>query len=60
MVVTSTPLAVGSTTQALGAAAEPVGDGGAALIRSFERLADDLGQWTNSARSQRVHTPPPY
>jgi len=60
MIVTSTPLAVGSITEALSASAEPVGDGGAALVGSFKRFADDLGWWTNAARAQRLHALPPY
>ncbi len=60
MIVTSTPLAVGGITEALSASAEPVGDGGAALIGSFKRFADDLGWWTNAARAQRLLALPPY
>jgi hypothetical protein len=60
MVVTSTPLAVGGIGQALSPAAEPVGDGGAALVKSFPQFADDLGWWTNAARLQRAQVPPPY
>lgn len=60
MIVTSTPIAVGGITEALNASAEPVGDGGAALIGSFKRFADDLGWWTNAARAQRLLALPPY
>ena len=60
MVVTPTPLAVGGIGQALSAEGEPVGDGGAALVKSFPRFADDLGWWTNAARVQRAQVPPPY
>ncbi len=60
MVVTSTPLAVGGIGQALSATAEPMGDGGVALVKSFPRFADDLGWWTNAARTQRAQMPPPY
>lgn len=60
MVVTSTPLAVGGIGQALSADAEPTGDGGVALARSFPRFADDLALWTNAARVQRAQVPPPY
>jgi len=60
MVVTSAPLAVGGIGQALSAAGEPTGDGGAALEKSFPRFADDLAWWTNAARLQRAKVPPPY
>jgi NAD(P)H-dependent FMN reductase len=60
MVVTSAPLAVGGIGKALSADAEPVGDGGAALAKSFPRFADDLAWWTNAARLQRAQVPPPY
>ncbi len=60
MVVVSSSLAVGNIGQALNRAAEPTGDGGAALVRAFPRFADDLGWWTEAARSQRARTPPPY
>lgn len=60
MVVTSTPLAVGGIGQALDAAAEPTGDGGAALVRAFPRFADDLAWWTEAARLQRARANPPY
>ncbi len=60
MVVTSAPLAVGSIGHALSIAGEPTGDGGAALVKSFPRFADDLAWWTNAARLQRAKVPPPY
>ncbi|WP_347303980.1 NADPH-dependent FMN reductase [Croceibacterium sp. TMG7-5b_MA50] len=60
MVVVSSTLAVGGIGQAINADGEPVGDGGAALTRSFPRFADDLAWWTQAARSQRETTPPPY
>jgi NAD(P)H-dependent FMN reductase len=60
MVVTSAPLAVGGIGKALSADAEPVGDGGAALAKSFPRFADDLAWWTNAARLQRAQVPLPY
>jgi NAD(P)H-dependent FMN reductase len=60
MVVTSTPLAVGGIGQALSVDAEPLGEGGAALTRSFPRFADDLAWWTNAARLQRAQALPPY
>ncbi|MBI0476249.1 NADPH-dependent oxidoreductase [Sphingomonas sp. MA1305] len=60
MVVVSSSLAVGGIGHALDADAQPTGDGGAALERAFPRFADDLGWWTEAARSQRRRRPPPY
>ena len=60
MVVTSAPLAVGGIGQALNESGEPIGDGGAALVKSFPRFADDLAWWTNAARLQRAEAAPPY
>ncbi|MGR6329880.1 NADPH-dependent FMN reductase [Sphingomonas sp. XXL09] len=60
MVVVSSSLAVGGIGHALDADAQPTGDGGAALERAFPRFADDLGWWTEAARSQRGRRPPPY
>lgn len=60
MVVTSTAIAVGGIGKALDENAQPTGDGGAALERSFPRFAEDLAWWTNAARLQRKTTPPPY
>jgi NAD(P)H-dependent FMN reductase len=60
MVVTSAPLAVGGIGQALSESGEPTGDGGAALLKSFPRFADDLAWWTNAARLQRAKAAPPY
>jgi NAD(P)H-dependent FMN reductase len=60
MVVTSAPLAVGGIGQALSVSGEPTGDGGAALVKSFPRFADDLAWWTNAARLQRAKAAPPY
>src|ERR1700709_2125662 len=52
MVVISSSLAVGGVEHALDAAAQPVGEGGAALARAFPRFADDLAWWTAAARTQ--------
>ncbi len=60
MVVVSSSLAVGGIGEALGPAGEPAGDGGAALVRSFPRFADDLAWWTQAARAQLAHAKPPY
>ena len=60
MVVVSSTLAVGGVGQAFDADGAPSGDGGAALERAFPRFADDLAWWTQAARRQRAHTPPPY
>ena len=60
MVVVSSTLAVGQITQALTPEGKPTGDGGAALDHAFSRFADDLAWWTEAARAQRIHRPPPY
>lgn len=60
MVVISSTLTVGSIGQSLDADAQPVGDGGKALERSFPRFADDLAWWTDAAKAQRDRRPPPY
>ncbi|WP_322964539.1 NADPH-dependent FMN reductase [Sphingomonas fuzhouensis] len=60
MVVISSTLTVGGIGQALDAAGQPTGDGGAALTRAFPRFADDLAWWTEAAREQRARAAPPY
>ncbi|HEX7789311.1 MAG TPA: NAD(P)H-dependent oxidoreductase [Afipia sp.] len=60
MVVTSTAIAVGPIGQSLSEAAEPTGEGGKALARSFPRFADDLMWWVEAAKAQRAKKPPPY
>lgn len=60
MVVVSSTLAVGAIGQALDAAGEPLGEGGAALARAFPRFADDLAWWTEAAQAQRARAKPPY
>ncbi|KQN20355.1 MULTISPECIES: NADPH-dependent FMN reductase [unclassified Sphingomonas] len=60
MVVVSSTIAVGGIGHAFDATGEPAGDGGAALTRAFPRFADDLGWWTQAARSQRERRDPPY
>ncbi|EZP51249.1 MULTISPECIES: NADPH-dependent FMN reductase [Sphingomonas] len=60
MVVVSSTIAVGGIGHAFDAAGAPAGDGGAALSHAFPRFADDLGWWTEAARSQRERRAPPY
>lgn len=60
IVVTSSSLAVGGLQDALNIAAEPLGDGGTALVTAFPRFADDLAWWTQAARAQRQRERPPY
>ncbi|MFS0772952.1 NADPH-dependent FMN reductase [Sphingomonas sp. 1P08PE] len=60
MVVISSTLTVGGIGNALNEAAEPTGDGGAALARAFPRFADDLAWWSEAAREQRARVDPPY
>ena len=56
----SSTLAVGGIGDALDANGEPQGSGGAALVKSFPRLADDLSWWTEAALAQRARRAPPY
>lgn len=60
MVVIPSTLAVGSITGALDEAGAPVGSGGEALERSFDRFADELTWWANAARRYREAVVPPY
>jgi NAD(P)H-dependent FMN reductase len=60
MVVTSTTIAVGPIGQSLSETAEPIGEGGKALVRSFPRFADDLMWWVEAAKTQRAKKKPPY
>jgi NAD(P)H-dependent FMN reductase len=60
MVVISSTLAVGGISHALAEGGEPMGDGGAAIVRAFPRFADDLAWWTAAAREQRARVAPPY
>ncbi len=60
MVVISSTILVGGIGHALDEDAQPAGDGGAALDKSFPRFADDLAWWTEAARAQRERRPVPY
>ena len=60
MVVTSSTIAVGPIGQSLSETAEPTGEGGKALARSFPRFADDLMWWVEAAKTQRAKKKPPY
>lgn len=60
MVVIPSALAVGPVTEALDEHGQPIGIGGAALERSFERFASELAWWANAARRQRDVETPPY
>ncbi len=60
MVVISSALTAGPISEVLDAKAQPQGDGGKALEKSFQRFADDLAWWTEAARAQRAKTKPPY
>jgi NAD(P)H-dependent FMN reductase len=60
MVVVSSTLAVGPIGQALDAEGRAIGDGTAALQRSFSRFADDLAWWTEAAKAQRERRAAPY
>ena len=60
MVVISSTLTVASIGRSLSERGEPIGDGGAAIVRAFPRFADDLAWWTAAAREQRARAAPPY
>ncbi|MDO8978684.1 MAG: NAD(P)H-dependent oxidoreductase [Afipia sp.] len=60
MVVTSSTIAVGPIGQSLSETAEPIGEGGKALARSFPRFSDDLMWWVEAAKAQRAKKAPPY
>jgi NAD(P)H-dependent FMN reductase len=60
MVVTSSTITVGGITHTIDADNKPIGDGGAALERSFGRFADDLAWWTDAVINQRKVRPPPF
>ena len=60
MVVVSSTIAAGPIAQTLSADGEPIGEGGAALERSFPRFADDLSWWVEAAKAQRARKAPPY
>jgi len=60
MVVVSSTLTVGGIQATLDEHAQPIGEGGEALVRAFPRFADDLRWWTEAAIAQRAAKPPPY
>jgi NAD(P)H-dependent FMN reductase len=60
MVVVSSTLTVGGIAGALAADANPTGEGGAALAKSFPRFAADLEWWAEAGKRQRAQTSPPY
>lgn len=60
MIVISSTLTVGPLADALSETGDPIGKGGAALERSFERFANDLSWWTDAACTQRARGAPPY
>lgn len=60
MVVTSSTIGVGQIGAALDKGAQPLGEGGAALTRSFPRFAADLEWWVEAAMAQRAKVAPPY
>nr|WP_133496864.1 NADPH-dependent FMN reductase [Stakelama pacifica] len=60
MVVIPSSLAVGSIGATLDEQGHPIGDGGAALERSFDRFADELTWWAEAAFRQRASVAPPY
>jgi len=60
MVVISSSIAIGPIAQTLSAEAQPIGEGGKALERSFPRFVDDLLWWVEAAKAQRARKQPPY
>jgi len=60
MVAISSTLTVGPIDSTLDGDGLPIGEPGATLERLFPRFADDLGWWTEAAKSQRSRKPPPY
>lgn len=60
MVAISSTISAGPIAQTLDADGRPIGEAGKSLARSFLRFADDLAWWTEAAKSQRAHKPPPY
>lgn len=60
MVVISSTISVGQIANALDPEGQPIGDGGAALARSFPRFAADLEWWAQAAKRQHEHEAPPY
>jgi NAD(P)H-dependent FMN reductase len=60
MVVVSSTLTVGGIQATLDEHANPIGEGGAALVHAFPRFADDLRWWTEAALAQKALKAPPY
>lgn len=60
MVVVPSTLTVASIGHAISEGGEPVGDGGAAVVRAFPKFANDLAWWAAAAREQRARAAPPY
>jgi NAD(P)H-dependent FMN reductase len=60
MVVISSTLTVGQIGQSLDVEGRAIGEGAADLQRAFSRFADDLGWWTEAAKSQKERRDPPY
>jgi NAD(P)H-dependent FMN reductase len=60
MVVISSALTVGPIAGTIDAQGQPIGEAGKYLVRNFARFADDLAWWTEAAKAQRAHKPPPY
>jgi NAD(P)H-dependent FMN reductase len=60
MIVISSTLTVGGIQASLDETAQPVGEGGQALVKAFGRFAEDLRWWTEAARAQKAVRPPPY
>jgi NAD(P)H-dependent FMN reductase len=60
MLVISSTITVGPIAETLDEHGQPRGEFGKRLSDAFPRFADDLAWWTEAARTQRAHRPPPY
>ncbi len=60
LLVISSTITVGPIAETLDEHGQPRGEFGKRLSDAFPRFADDLAWWTEAARAQRAHRPPPY
>ncbi len=60
MAVVPSTIAVGPIKATLDGDGMPIGDGGAALDKSFAQFAADLDWWTEALTAQRERRAPPY
>jgi NAD(P)H-dependent FMN reductase len=60
MIVISSTITVGPIAETLDAHGLPTGELGTRLQHAFPRFAEDLGWWTEAAKTQRARRKPPY